>query len=154
VVWPPLRVVIHKPVVFFLNSERTIKSKLNFLMIFMKKEDISKLITTNGQVFKSNEHKLKSVISLLQRLGVESDVLPKLVATTWCFLMFYSEKKIMEAFKGVEDLGLKGSTRKKIMGALKCWWLQRRVTFSKLFSFGLSWVDLLEGPCDGCVVLL
>jgi hypothetical protein len=34
--------------------------------------------------------------------------------------MFYSEKKIMEAFKGVEDLGLKGSTRKKIMGALKC----------------------------------
>ena len=34
------------------------------------------------------------------------------------------------------------------------WWLHLHEIFSRLFSHILSWYDVWESPCDGCVILL
>jgi hypothetical protein len=46
----------------------------------MKEEDICKLLIRLCKIFESSEDKLKSAISLLQRLGVEGQALSELVA--------------------------------------------------------------------------
>jgi mTERF domain-containing protein len=104
------KVVLCNPRFFFYRSERNIKSKLSFFRTFMKEEDIAKLVITNARIFNDREDKLKSAISLLQRLGVEGDALSELVARQPRLLMT-SEENVLESFKQAEDLGIKKGTK-------------------------------------------
>jgi mTERF domain-containing protein len=70
----------------------------------MKEEDIAKLVITNARIFSNREDKLKSGISLLQRLGVEGQQLSELVAME-PLLLSASEEKVLESFKQAEDIG-------------------------------------------------
>lgn len=90
----------------------------------MTEGDISKLVLRDAKIFNRREDKLKSAVSLLQRLGVEGIVLSQLVATQ-PRLLSASEEKVIESFKHAEDLGLnKGSKMfagvlNKILGVAK-----------------------------------
>jgi len=103
------RAVIRNPGVFLYKSERDLKSRLSFLRSFMKKDDICKLVITDSSILNHSEDKLRSVISLLQRLGVEGEALSKLVARQ-PRLLTTTEENVIESFKVAEGLGLeKGS---------------------------------------------
>jgi mTERF domain-containing protein len=100
------RVVLCNPKFLFIRSEINLKSKFGFLRTFMEEEDISKLVITHARIFDSSENKLKSALSVLQRLGVEGRVLSELVGKQ-PRLLTTSEDKVMESFKQAEDLGFK-----------------------------------------------
>lgn len=103
------RVVLCNPKFLFYNAKKNVHSKLSLLKTFMTKEDISKLLTTNTLLFDAREDNFKSVISLLQGLGFEGQVLSELVAAQPSLLMT-SEEKVMQLIKQAEDLGfIKGS---------------------------------------------
>jgi len=75
----------------------------------MKEEDIAKLVISNARIFNISEDKLKSAISLLQKLFGEGQALSELIATQPRFLTV-SEETVLESFKQAEDLGCqKGS---------------------------------------------
>lgn len=103
-------VVLHNPNFLFYRAERNIQSKLNLLRTFMKKEHLSKLVSTNARIFNLSEQKLRSSISLLQKLGVEGEALSDILAWT-PRLLTASEEKVMETFKQAEDLGLKKGSK-------------------------------------------
>jgi len=69
-----------------------------------------KLLYTNSTILDLSEDKLKSAISVLQRLGIEGDALSNLLART-PRLLTYGEKKVMESFKVVEGLGLERGSK-------------------------------------------
>lgn len=103
------RVVLYNPSVLFLRAEN-IQSKLNLLRTFMKDEDFSKLVSTNTRIFNLSEQKLRSSISLLQKLGFEGESLSDILARV-PYLLTVSEEKFMESFKQVEDLGFKKGSK-------------------------------------------
>jgi len=104
------KVVVCNPHFFFRNSERNVKSKLSLLRTFMKEEHITKLVCHNARIINLTENKLRSKISLLQKLGVEGQALSEILA---CHprLLTISEEKVMESFKQAEDLGFKKGSK-------------------------------------------
>lgn len=104
------RLVLYNPSFLFRRAERNIQSKLNLLRTFMKEEHLSKLLSTNARIFNLGEQKLRSSISLLQKLGVEGEALSDILA--WVpHLLTASEEKVMEVFKQVEDIGFKKGSK-------------------------------------------
>jgi len=103
-------VVISNPQFLFNNCERNLKPKLRFFRTFMKEEDIAKFVCRSARIFNSREGRLKSGLSLLQRLGVESHALSELVATQ-PRLLAASEEKVIESFKQAEGFGFKMGTK-------------------------------------------
>lgn len=99
------RVVLSYPLIFSL-SKGNIQSKLTLLGTFMKEEGIRKLLITNARPLGLSENKLKSAFSILQSLGAEGQELSRLTARV-PRLLLASEQKILEAFKQVENLGIK-----------------------------------------------
>jgi len=104
------RVVLCNPKFLHLRAGRNLKSKLNFLRTFMTEDDISKLVMNNARIFNSAEDKLKSAISLLQRLGVERKELSHLVAKQ-PLLLTSTEEQVIESFKQAENLGFKKGSK-------------------------------------------
>jgi hypothetical protein len=58
----------------------------------------------------SNEVKLKFGLQILKKLGMEGEALSKLVAKE-PHLLCSSEKKVVESFKHVDDIGFKNGTK-------------------------------------------
>jgi hypothetical protein len=104
------RVVLYNHWFLFLRAEKYIQPKLSLLRTFMKEEDVSTLILRYPRLFTVREDKLKSALSLLQRLGVEGHLLSELVAKQ-PRLLTTSEERVLEAFKLVEDLGFKKESK-------------------------------------------
>jgi len=84
----------------------------------MKKEDICKLMYTDSRIFTSSEGKIKSAISLLQRFGVEGEVLSKSLGRQ-PRLLSNSREKIVESLKLAEDLGINKGSR-MFATAMRC----------------------------------
>jgi mTERF domain-containing protein len=118
------RVVLYNHWFLFLRAERNIQPKLSLLRTFMKEEDISALILRNARLFGGREDKLKSAISLLQRLGVEGHVLSQLVAKQ-PRLLTTSEERVLEAFKLAEDLGFKKESKMFAVTLNKIWGVRK-----------------------------
>jgi mTERF domain-containing protein len=103
------KVVLRNPKFVFRSVDINMQSKLSLLRTFMKEEDISRLVYADAEIFDSSEERMKNAITLLQRLGVEGQVLSQLVVNQ-PRLLATSEEKVMESFKYAEDLGFnKGS---------------------------------------------
>lgn len=99
------RVAFSYPTLFSL-SKGNIKSKLTLLRTFMKEEAICKLLISNARLLGHSEARLKSALSLFQRLGVEGHELSRLLMRV-PRLLTTSEEKVLETFKQVENLGIK-----------------------------------------------
>lgn len=102
-------VVLSNPTLFSYRAER-IRSKLTFLRTIMRGKDISKLVCVNSWVLSVAEEKLKSVISLLQKLGIEGQELSELLEKQ-PRLLTCSEEKLMESFKQAEYIGFKKGSK-------------------------------------------
>jgi mTERF domain-containing protein len=105
------RAVLGNPGIFLYKSKRDLKSRLSYLRSIINKEDMCKLVYTDSKILDKSEDKLKSAISLLQRLGLEGEALSKLVARQPRLVM-YAEEKVMESFKVAEGLGLEKGSQK------------------------------------------
>jgi mTERF domain-containing protein len=104
------KVVLCNPHFLFYKSERNLKSKLSLFKTFMNEKDIAKLVQTGARAFDASEGRIKSVISLLQKLGYEGEALSDLLARQPSLIVM-SEEKVMESFKQVEDIGLKKGSK-------------------------------------------
>jgi mTERF domain-containing protein len=104
------KVALFNPRLFFQRSERNIKSKLSFLRIFMKEDDIVRLINNDRRFIQLSKDRLKSAVSVLQKLGIEGEALSEGLARQ-PRLLTASEKDVMESFKEVEDLGIKKGSK-------------------------------------------
>lgn len=102
-------VVLSNPTLFSYRAERS-RSKLTFLRTIMRGKDISKLVCVNSWVLTVAEEKLKSVISLLQKLGIEGQELSELLEKQ-PRLLTCSEEKLMESFKQAEYIGFRRDRR-------------------------------------------
>jgi len=104
------RVVLYNPSFFFRSAERNIQSKLSLLRTVVKEEHLCKLVYADSRIFCSREQRLRSSISLLQKLEVEGEALSEILA--WHPpLLTASEEKVTESFKQVEDLGFKKGSK-------------------------------------------
>jgi hypothetical protein len=140
------RVVLCNPVFFFSAYEINLKSKLSWFRTFMRVEDISKLIYTDSRIFQSSDSRLKTGISLLQRLGFEGKALSHLLSRQ-PRLLTTSEEKVIESIKLAEDMGVeKGS--KKFANALRSFLGIRKESLDGrlqcLSSLGLSEKQISE----------
>jgi hypothetical protein len=81
----------------------------------MKEEDISKLVIMNAWIYNLRENKLKSAITLLQRLGVEGETLSILLLREPRLLMVL-EEKVLESFKVLEDFGIQKESKMFVVG--------------------------------------
>lgn len=104
-------VVLSNPPLFSYRAERIRQSKLTFLRTIMRGKDISKLVCVNSWVLTVAEEKLKSVISLLQKLGIEGQELSELLEKQ-PRLLTCSEEKLMESFKQAENMGFKKGSKR------------------------------------------
>jgi len=109
------KVVLCNPHFLFYKSERNLKSKLSLFKTFMNEKDITKLVQTDAKIFDASEGTIKSGISLLRNLGFEGEALGDLLARR-PGLVVMSEENVMEAFKLVEDIGLKKGSKMFAMG--------------------------------------
>lgn len=105
----------------------------------MEEEDISKLIITYAREFGASEKKLKSTISLSERLGVVGRVLSELVANHPHMFMA-SEEKVMKSFRIAEDLGFKLGSKKFVVAVhgtfnLAKETLEEKITVFEQFGF-------------------
>jgi len=139
-------VIVRNPYVFIWKSETKLKTRLYLLKTFMKEEDVCKLICSYPTIFNIREHRVKSTISLLQKMGVEGEFLLFLLA--WQPRLFSaSEEKVMESFKQAEDLGVKKGS-KPFAAAMRAFLGVGRETIDRrlqcLRSLGFSEKQILE----------
>jgi mTERF domain-containing protein len=140
------KVVIRNPKFFICKSETKLKTRLYFLRTFMKEDDVCKLIYSYPTIFSVREHRVKSTISLLQKMGVEGEFLSFLLA--WQPRLFCaSEEKVTESFKQAEDLGVKKGS-KPFAAAIRAFLGVGRETIDQrlqcLRSSGFSEKQILE----------
>eukprot|EP00253_Pinus_taeda_P010773 PITA_10773 len=104
------KVVLMNPGIFLYKSKRDLKSRLSYLRSIINKEDMCKLVYNDSQILNLTEDKIKSAISVLQRLGIEGDALSNLLARA-PRLLTYTEEKVMESFNVLEGLGFERGSK-------------------------------------------
>lgn len=109
------KVILCNPRFLFYKSERNLKSKLSLFKTFMKEEDLTKLVQNGARIFDCSEQRIKSGISVLQKLGIEGKAMSDLLARQ-PRLLTTSEERVIELVKLVEDSGLKRGTKMFAVG--------------------------------------